>query len=139
MLKIADADSEEHRSGSGNLVIAAVSCSLPPPDSEGLPRRGEEVLIQKGSRAHSLYRADRAEEVFLCRYEPNTAYQAGLAAAGLRLSAQDRRGSARIAELPGHPFYLATLFLPQLASSPGKPHPLIRAFVEAAGAEEAGR
>jgi len=139
VVNIADADSEEHRSGSKNLVIAAVSCVLPVPDSEGLPRRGEEVVIQQGSRAHSLYRSERAEEVFLCRYEPNTAYQARLEAGGLSLSAHDRRGSARIAELPGHPFYLATLFLPQLASSPGKPHPLIRAFLEAAGAEEARR
>jgi CTP synthase (UTP-ammonia lyase) len=52
----------------------------------------------------------------------------------LKLTAHDRQGSARIAELPGHPFYLGTLFLPQLASTPGNPHPLIRAFLEAAAA-----
>jgi CTP synthase (UTP-ammonia lyase) len=35
-------------------------------------------------------------------------------------------------ELPGHPFFIATLFVPQVLSQQEKPHPLIRAFVEAA-------
>ena len=37
----------------------------------------------------------------------------------------------RIAELPGHPFFLATLFQPELAAEP-RPHPIIRAFAAAA-------
>jgi CTP synthase (UTP-ammonia lyase) len=35
-------------------------------------------------------------------------------------------------ELAGHHFFLATLFQPQLSSSPQKPHPLLTAFVRAA-------
>ena len=30
-------------------------------------------------------------------------------------------GEIRIVELPGHPFFLATLFLPQTGSAPGFP------------------
>jgi len=36
--------------------------------------------------------------------------------------------NARILELKDQPFYLATLFLPQLSSEPGNLHPLIIGF-----------
>ena len=38
----------------------------------------------------------------------------------------------RIAELPGHPFFLATLFQPELAGDGTRAHPIIRAFATAA-------
>lgn len=44
----------------------------------------------------------------------------------------DSDGEARILELPGHPFYVATLFVPQMSSSPERPHPLVVAFLQAA-------
>ncbi|MGE5206215.1 MAG: hypothetical protein ACM3PW_11395 [Chlamydiota bacterium] len=47
-------------------------------------------------------------------------------------------GEARAVELVGHPFFVATLFQPQLSSSPEKPHPLLTAFIQAA-AQFAGR
>ncbi|WP_329181826.1 hypothetical protein [Streptomyces sp. NBC_01477] len=34
--------------------------------------------------------------------------------------------------MPGHPFYLATLFQPELAGDGTDPHPFITAFAEAA-------
>jgi CTP synthase (UTP-ammonia lyase) len=37
-----------------------------------------------------------------------------------------------VLELPEHPFYLATLFVPQARSTPERPHPLATAFVQAA-------
>jgi len=51
---------------------------------------------------------------------------------GLTIPGVDHSGEVRIVELPGQRFFLATLFLPQLSSSPGRPHPLIAAFVRAA-------
>jgi CTP synthase (UTP-ammonia lyase) len=38
----------------------------------------------------------------------------------------------RIAELPGHPFFLGTLFQPELQGDGTQPHPVIRALAEAA-------
>ncbi len=38
----------------------------------------------------------------------------------------------RIAELPGHPFFLTTLFQPELAGDGSRPHPVVRAFARAA-------
>jgi CTP synthase (UTP-ammonia lyase) len=39
---------------------------------------------------------------------------------------------SRIAELPDHPFFLATLFQPELAGDGTRPHPIIRALAAAA-------
>ena len=44
----------------------------------------------------------------------------------------DANHKVRIVELPAHRFYVATLFLPQLTSSPEKSHPLILAYLKAA-------
>ncbi len=44
----------------------------------------------------------------------------------------DGEGDARIAELPEHPFFLATLFQPELAGDGTRPHPLVQAFARAA-------
>lgn len=57
---------------------------------------------------------------------------------GLRFSGHDDGGQVRIAELPGHPFYFATLFQPELAGDGTRPHPIITAFA-AATVDAAGR
>jgi CTP synthase (UTP-ammonia lyase) len=56
-----------------------------------------------------------------------------LASAGLQVVARTEHGEARAVELAGHAFFVATLFQPQLSSTPDKPHPLITGFVKAAG------
>jgi CTP synthase (UTP-ammonia lyase) len=42
----------------------------------------------------------------------------------------------RVVELIEHPFFIATLFQPERSAFNGVAHPLIRAFVEAAGRSE---
>src|SRR5438132_1574661 len=39
--------------------------------------------------------------------------------------------AVRVLELPSHPFFLGTLFVPQTRSTPERPHPLVIAFVRA--------
>ena len=55
-----------------------------------------------------------------------------LRAPGLRFSGHDEDGHVRIAELPGHPFFLATLFQPELAGDASRPHPVVQAPARAA-------
>jgi CTP synthase (UTP-ammonia lyase) len=50
----------------------------------------------------------------------------------LKITGTDVKGDARIVELTNHPFYVATLFLPQISSKPERPHPLIVAYLRAA-------
>jgi CTP synthase (UTP-ammonia lyase) len=47
---------------------------------------------------------------------------------------EGERGEVRAFELPGHPFYMGTLFQPQRSSRPDRPHPLVTAFLRAAAA-----
>jgi CTP synthase (UTP-ammonia lyase) len=129
---LADADSAEHGVPSANLLITAAVCPLP-----GLPggapslHGAASIRLRRGTRAWQIYGRDEVRERYFCNYEVNPAYREALEAAGLALSGFSENGDIRVAELPAHPFFIATLFQPQLSSEAGQPHPLIRAFVEA--------
>jgi CTP synthase (UTP-ammonia lyase) len=45
--------------------------------------------------------------------------------------ASDKHKEARIVELKGHPFFIGTLFVPQVNSSVEKPHPIVTALLNA--------
>jgi len=132
-LGIEDADTEENASGSQNYVISPVYCALPrqPGDLPTLHGSGA-VQIIKGTRLHSIYGRERAEEGYFCSYHVNPAFVPRFEAAGLRIAAVTETGEVRAVELPGHPFFIATLFHPQLGSKPGEPHPFVNALVSAA-------
>jgi CTP synthase (UTP-ammonia lyase) len=91
-----------------------------------------QVRIVPGTRARQIYRRDEVTEPFACSYCLNETFADQIRSRELRFSGYDPDGTARMAELPGHPFYISTLFVPQSNSLPGKPHPLIVAYVEAA-------
>ena len=82
--------------------------------------------------AFKAYGKDRSTEKFLCNYGLNERYRNLLAGDGLKIAGEDSEGNVRIVELQPHPFFMATLFVPQLSSEPGRPHPLIVAFLKAA-------
>lgn len=44
----------------------------------------------------------------------------------------DAEGDVRVAELTSHPFFVATLFQPELSALGAEAHPLVCAFVRAA-------
>jgi len=81
----------------------------------------------------------RAVERYHCTYGLNEQYVARMDAHGLRVVGRDQHGAARAVELRDHPFFIGTLFQPQLSSSPQDPAPLVRAFVDAAVARAAQR
>ncbi len=88
----------------------------------------------KLGRIYALARgnAGRAEERFNCSAGLNEYHREAFVRAGMVVSARGEEGEARAVELPAHPFFLATLFMPQLSSAPGRPHPLLKAFLRAA-------
>ena len=112
--------------------IVPVSCPVPG-RPEGAPRLSGKLTIalHEDSAAFRIYQRPEVEEEFFCDYELNPAFQAAIESGRLRVAGLGERGEARIVELPGPPFFLATLFLPQLASAEGRPHPLITAYLEA--------
>lgn len=74
----------------------------------------------------------RSQSSNYCNFGLNPAHQGRLHERGLRVVGTDQNGEARVLELPDRRFYLATLFVPQLSSSPNSPHPLITAYLQAA-------
>ena len=94
---------------------------------------GHEVRVQPGTRVHEIYGADTIRERFRHRYEFNNIYKDVLEEAGLVFcgSTPDQR-IMQILDYPAHPFFIATQFHPEWLSRPHRPHPLFRAFVQAA-------
>ncbi|MER5965663.1 hypothetical protein [Streptomyces sp. NPDC002057] len=114
----------------GDLLIAPLACSLV--GHEGV------VRVAQGSLAERALGAERTTERYHCAYGPESRHLDTLRAHGLRFTGVDEEGGVRIAELPSHPFFLATLFQPELAGDGTRPHPLIRALAVAAGRHAAG-
>ena len=84
-----------------------------------------------GSRAAKLYETENAVEDFYCNYGVNSDYRSALEARGLSVSGTGRDGEIRIVELRDHPFFMATLFLPQARSSRATPHPVLLGYAAA--------
>ncbi|GAA3933172.1 CTP synthase [Streptomyces gulbargensis] len=116
--------------GEDDLVIAPLACSL-------VGHEGP-VRVAPGSLAERALGAGRTQERYHCNYGPDSRRLDVLRAHGLRFTGEDEEGGVRIAELPSHPFFLATLFQPELAGDGTRPHPLVRAFAEAAAAHARG-
>jgi CTP synthase (UTP-ammonia lyase) len=132
-LKIADADSAENNSGSSHVVVTPLSCALPNRRTDGPKGSGEERLkILPGTLLHSISGGEDDSEQYYCNYGVNEEYEKQFQAAGLRVSARGILGETRAVELPGHRFFIATLFQPQLSSLPEAPHRFLLAFLRAA-------
>jgi CTP synthase (UTP-ammonia lyase) len=107
-----------------DALIAPLTCSV--------AGQVGEVLVQPGTIAHAAYRAGSVRENFRCSYGINPDHAGKLVDAGLVISGTDPdAGPPRIVELPGQRFYVATLFVPQLASAPEAPNPIVKAYVAA--------
>jgi CTP synthase len=89
--------------------------------------------LRSGSLAAQVYGTSEVSERHRHRYEVNNAYRDVLAQHGLRFSGvSPDQMLVEIIELPGHPWFLATQFHPELKSRPTRPHPVFAAFVGAA-------
>jgi CTP synthase (UTP-ammonia lyase) len=107
-------------------VIVALECSL--------KGHEEAVMIAPGTLAAKISGAGRRTERYHCDYGLNPDYLERLSAGGLTFSGFDDSGQVRIAELPGHPFFIGTLFQPELHGDGSQPHPIIAALAAAATA-----
>lgn len=105
-----------------------------PNRTAGSPRLsgGQEIRLTPGSLLHRAVQSELINEQYTCNYELNPEYEPRLREAGLVITARGPQGEARAVELPGHPYYVGTLFQPQLSSAEGRPHPLILGFLAAA-------
>ncbi|MCG6551751.1 MAG: CTP synthase [Candidatus Magnetominusculus sp. LBB02] len=85
------------------------------------------------TRAHAAYGRDEISERHRHRYEFNNKYRDLLQSKGLVISGLSPDGElVEITELSEHPWFLGCQFHPEFTSKPTEPHPLFRAFIEAA-------
>jgi CTP synthase (UTP-ammonia lyase) len=122
---IAGAAHAETDPGGETLVAAPLSCSL-----VGQERT---VVPVSGTRLAALCGAEPFVGFHYCSYGLAPGMDERLAAAGLVVGAHAEDAGVEAFELPDHPFYLATLFQPQVGSSRADAvHPLLAALVAAA-------
>jgi len=124
VLGITDADHAESNPYASKLVINPLSCSL----------KGQQLeieIIEKDSLVYSIFNTNTITENYYCNFGLNPVYQQQIHKAGFTMVAGDKHKEARIMELKGHPFFVATLFVPQVNSSYENPHPILIALLKA--------
>ena len=131
---LSEADSTECNPDTPTKVIYKLRDLLGVDDLGGTMRLGSYACeLAPGSLAQRVYSANLTHERHRHRYEFNCLYERSLTEHGLRISGRSPDGKfVEIAELPGHPWYLAVQFHPEFRSKPLRPHPLFASFVDAA-------
>jgi len=120
---IEDAAHAEYGQAEGEMIVVPLECSLV--GHEGA------IAYEPGTLMQEIMGTDRSVERYHCSYGLDPAYLDKLAQAGVVFSARDDAGDVRALELPDHPFFLGTLFQPELAGDGTRAHPVIRAFADA--------
>jgi len=124
VLGIRDADHEETSPLASLRLISRLECTV----------AGETRIVRltPGTTTARAYGREEATEAFRCNFGLNPDYRATILRPPLRLAGVDDNGEVRVVELDGHPFFVATLYLPQLSSTPAAAHPLVAAYLRAA-------
>jgi len=128
------ANSTEFDPHTAHPVIDIMPDQIDITDKGGTMRLGAyPCRLLPGSHAAAAYGQDSIQERHRHRFEFNNRYREMLEAAGLVISGEspDRR-LVEIIELRDHPWFVGTQFHPEFLSRPDRPHPLFRAFIEAA-------
>lgn len=120
-LGIKGAGHEELSPGSQAMVVTALVCSV-----RGQSRR---VFLKEGSVVRDAYGKESTEEFFNCGYGLSPEYLGAFESSGFAVSGTDENGEARALELKGKRFCVATLFQPQVSSTPQNPHKLILRYL----------
>ncbi|MBF8194137.1 CTP synthase [Nonomuraea sp. K274] len=124
VLGYEDAQHAEYDPYASTLFVSELTCSLA---GKTMP-----VTLVPGSRVAALYGRTEAEEEYYCDFGLDPRRQGTLHDGGFVVTGVDGDGEARVLEVPGHPYYVATLYVPQARSRPGRPHPLVTGLLRAA-------
>ena len=129
---MADASHAEYGLG-GRPLITLASCEVPP--APGRPRLDGDIRVSlaDGSRVARAHGTLTVDEGIHCSYELDPKLDALFAGSGLVFVGWGTRGEVRVFELDSAPFYVGTLYLPQIAALTLRRHPIVDAFITAAG------
>ena len=105
----------------GTMRVGAVAC-----------------ILEEDSLAARTYGGVRIRERHRHRYEFRKRYERIVESHGMHFSGSTEDGFFEVAEIPGHPWFIAVQFHPEFQSNPLRPHPLFRDFIGAALAHREG-
>ena len=135
VLGLPEAHSTEIKEYTSDPVIDLMGEQKSITNMGGTMRLGEYPCVLKdGSKVHTAYDGQtNVSERHRHRYEFNNAYlerfeTAGMTATGVNPDTK----LVEIVEIPSHPYFVASQFHPEYASTVLKPHPLFVSFVTAA-------
>jgi len=131
VLGLAEADDVQSAPDAVLPLITPLSCSL----------RGDTrpLHIAADSRLAGIYGAQQSEELYHCCYGLNPEFAELFESGPFLITASDDEGAPRAVEYTDHPFFVGTLYQPELVSGPDRQHVLIGAFVDAVRAYHAER
>ncbi len=124
VLGFKDAQHAEYDPYSSDLFISQLACSL--------AGREMPLTFEPNSRVAQIYDAVCATEQYYCNFGVNPKVVPILKSGDLKITGSDDEGEIRVVELPNHPFFIGTLFVPQTRSTSENPHPLVTEFLRAA-------
>lgn len=120
---IPDASHAEY-GDAGRRVITLLACSL--------LDQTIKIDITPGTVLHSVYRREQASERTTCSYGLARDVEHIAKQYGMIVSGTDETGEVRAIERIDHPYFVGTLFQPQLTSAEGSPHPVFVGLLKAA-------
>jgi CTP synthase (UTP-ammonia lyase) len=123
VLGFQDAQSQENDPYGSQLFISRLACSL--------AGREMKLTFTEDSQIAAIYGSVTGVEQYYCNFGVNPEYIPFLKSRSLKVTGADNEGEVRVIELPNHPFFLGTLFVPQVRSTPKNPHPIVTAFLKA--------
>lgn len=128
VLGFKNAEHQENDSAAPCLVIRQLPYQL--------ARRKMTISFLPGSQVAGIYGEKTAIERYFCQCGVSLEMEPFFGGQALRSTGADEEGEFRVIELMDHPFFIGTLFVPQIRSTEVLPHPLITAFVQAATRRE---
>jgi len=120
VLGFAEAEHQKSHPKTGMPLISPLACAL-----AGMKAR---VHFTPGSLLRKAYHAADSVEHYHCSFGVNERYRRLLDGGDLCITALDDQQEIRGVELDGHPFFVATLFQPEMGHLP---NPLVGAFAAA--------
>jgi CTP synthase (UTP-ammonia lyase) len=119
VLGMADADHQKINPKAATPLISPLGCAL-----AGVKAR---VRLTAGSAIRRAYGVPESMVEYHCSFGLNGRYRRLMESSSLHVTAVDDQDEIRAVEMDGHPFFVATLFQPEMAAPSG----LVNAFVAA--------
>lgn len=134
VLGLSDANSSEMNETTKNPVIDLMEDQKQIENMGGTMRLGAwECTLSSPSISYDAYKKDTINERHRHRYEYNNSYKKQLEEKGMIATGiNPDTGLVEIVEIPTHPWFVGVQYHPEYKSTVANPHPLFKAFIEAA-------